>query len=162
MTLGVGLIFLAVAIILLAVSGVSAYSSSQTVSREQSAPGKVVDLVVRQSQGGVNSEGTRIAPQDYYYPKVEFALPDGTVKTVQLAEGSWPPAYEKGDQVTVRYDPTRPINARIQSSTGDLMMWFVPGITGFLGLIFLVVAALVLRGYQKEVKEAQALATTVS
>lgn len=79
----------------------------------------------------------------YFYPVVEFSLPGGTVKRVQLSEGSWPPAYEVGEQVTVRYNPDRPIEARIQPASGDLTQWLVPLITGSLGIIFLAVAGIV-------------------
>jgi len=70
-------------------------------------------------------------------------LPDGTRKTVQLAEGSWPPAYEIGEKVTILYDPEKPINARIQSSSSNILRWLVPGITGTLGVAFLLAAVIV-------------------
>lgn len=133
-------IFLFVAVIMLAVAVISAVSTSRAVAKEQNAPGQVVDMTVRKSQGGYDSQGTYQAPQDYYYPVVEFSLPDGTRKTVQLSEGSWPPAYEIGEQVTVLYDPGKPINARIQSTSSNIMMWLLPGITGTLGVVFLIVS----------------------
>jgi Ca2+/Na+ antiporter len=136
-------IFLIVAGITLTISTISAINSSRTVAREQKAPGEVVDLTVRKSQGGYDSEGTYQAPQDYYYPIVAFSLPDGTIKTVQLSEGSWPPAYEKGEQVTILYDPAKPINARIQSTTSDILLWLLPGITGVIGVGFLIAAGTV-------------------
>jgi hypothetical protein len=74
---------------------------------------------------------------------VEFSLPDGTSKTVQLSEGSWPPAYEKGEDVTILYDPEKPIHARIQSTASNIMKWLVPGITGVLGVSFLIAAVAV-------------------
>lgn len=133
-------IFLLVAIIMLTISVISAVGARRTVAREQEAPGVVVDMTLRTSQGGYDSEGTYQAPQDYYYPVVEFALPDGKIKTVQLSEGSWPPAYEVGEQVTVLYDPSKPINARIQSASSNILMWLVPGITGAVGVGFLIAA----------------------
>jgi hypothetical protein len=136
-------VFLIVALITLAIAVISAVSTSRAVAREQGAPGKVVDLTLRTSQGSYDSQGTYQAPQDYYYPVVEFSLPDGTRKTVQLSEGSWPPAYEKGEEVTIRYDPEKPINARIQSTSSTILMWLVPGITGFLGVAFLIAAVFV-------------------
>jgi hypothetical protein len=133
-------IFLFVAVIMLAISVISAVSTSRAVAKEQSAPGEVVDMIVRKSQGGYDSEGTYQAPQDYYYPVVAFSLPDGTRKTVQIGEGSWPPAYEVGEQVTVLYDPGKPINARIKSTSSDILMWLLPGITGTIGVVFLIVS----------------------
>lgn len=102
-----------------------------------------MDLVVRQSRGGYDSQGTYEPPQDYYYPIVEFSLPNGTRKTVQLSEGSWPAAYEKGEEVTILYDPDKPINARIQSTSSNILKWLVPGITGILGVSFLIAAVVV-------------------
>ena len=112
-------IFLLVAVITLAIAVISGISTARAVAKEQSASAQVVDLTLRTSRGGYDSQGTYQAPQDYYFPIVEFALPDGTRKIVQLAEGSWPPAYEIGEQVTVLYDPEKPINARIQSTSSN-------------------------------------------
>jgi len=136
-------IFLFVAGITLTIAIISTINISRRVAREQSAPGQVVDLTVQKSQGGYDSEGTYQAPQDYYYPIVEFALPDGTQKTVQLSEGSWPPAYEKGEPVTILYDPDKPIDARIQSGSSNILMWLLPGITGVVGVGFLIAAVTV-------------------
>ncbi|MGE5774771.1 MAG: DUF3592 domain-containing protein, partial [Chloroflexota bacterium] len=52
-------------------------------------------------------------------------------------EGSWPPSYEVGDEVTVRYDPEHPLEARIASLGSNALLWILPGITGILGLGFL-------------------------
>jgi len=148
-------IFLLVALLMLAIAVISGVSIARAVANEQSASGQVVDLTLRTSRGGYDSQGTYQAPQDYYYPVVEFALPDGTHKTVQLAEGSWPPAYEIGEKVTILYDPEKPINARIQSTTSNILKWLVPGITGTLGVAFLaaaVIAGWFLRPSSQEVK----------
>lgn len=134
-------IFGLVALITLTIAVISGISTSRSIAREQSAPGKVVDLILRTSPGGRDSQGTYTPPQDYYYPIVEFTLPDGTLKTVQLNEGSWPPAYEKGEAVTVLYDPDKPIHARIQSTSSNILLWLLPGITGVVGLGFLIAAA---------------------
>jgi len=133
-------IFALVAVITLTIAVISGISTSRAIARERSAPGQVVDMTMRKSQGGYDSQGTYQAPQDYYYPVVAFSLPDGTRKTVQLSEGSWPPAYEKGEQVTVLYDPDKPINARIQSPSSNILKWLVTSITGFLGVAFLIAA----------------------
>jgi Protein of unknown function (DUF3592) len=148
-------IFLLVAVITLSIAVISGVSTARAVAKEQSASGQVVDLTLRTSQGGYDSQGTYQAPQDYYYPVVEFALPDGTRKTVQLSMGSWPPAYEIGEQVTILYDPDKPINARIQSTSSNILKWLVPGITGTVGVAFLVAAMFVgwfLRPSSQEVK----------
>ena len=136
-------IFLLVAVITLAIAVISGVSTARAVAKEQRASGQVVELTLRTSRGGYDSQGTYQAPQDYYYPIVEFSLSDGTRKIVQLAEGSWPPAYEIGEKVTILYDPEKPINARIQSSSSNILRWLVPGITGTLGVAFLLAAVIV-------------------
>ena len=45
--------------------------------------------------------------------------------------------YEKGDEVTVLYDPDHPLDARIRSLDTMAMDWILPGITGILGVSFL-------------------------
>jgi uncharacterized membrane protein len=136
-------VFLLVAVITLAIAIISAVSTARAVEKEQSASGRVVDMVIRTSRGGYDSQGTYQAPQDYYYPVVDFTLPDGTRKTVQLSEGSWPPAYEKGEKVTILYDPEKPINARIQSTSSNILKWLLPGITSTVGVAFLMAAVFV-------------------
>lgn len=131
-------IFLIIAVISLTVAGVSAYFSAKTVSREQSAPGKVIALVERSSYDSETRETTTFS-----YPKVEFRLPDGSLRQVQLNEGSYPPDYQAGDAVTILYDPDQPNNARIKSASSTVLMWLLPGITGILGLAFLGAALMV-------------------
>jgi hypothetical protein len=72
-----------------------------------------------------------------YFPVVEFRAKDGKRRRVQLSEGSFPPAYEVGDEVTVLYEPEHPLEARIKSGGSTALMWILPGITGILGLAFL-------------------------
>ena len=86
----------------------------------------MVDLEVRRDQNG----------NEFYYPVVEFSLPDDSLTRVTSSEGSWPPAYEKGALVTVRYDPGPPLAARISSLSGNIGQWTVTIITGVLGLAF--------------------------
>ena len=62
---------------------------------------------------------------------------DGRRHTAHMTEGSSAPAHEVGDEVTVLYDPDRPLDARIQSFGSSALMWIWPGITGILGLAFL-------------------------
>lgn len=89
-------VFLAVGALMLAIALISTVSTVRSLAREASAPGQVVDMTVRQSR---DSETQTI--NEYYYPMVEFDLPDGTHKQVQLSEGSWPPEF-LGITLTVR------------------------------------------------------------
>jgi hypothetical protein len=125
-------IFLAVGALMLVIFAISASNALRTASREQSAQGRVIELVTRRDEYG----------NEYYYPVVEYYLQDGSLKRVQIPQGSWPAAYQPGDSVPVRYDPLRPLEARI-ASAGSADRWILPGVTGFLGVIFTVVALLV-------------------
>jgi hypothetical protein len=122
-------IFALIAVIMLAIAIVSGVSTLRSQAMEVGAPGQVVDVVMRRYQ---DPETQQI--DEIYYPVVEFGLPNGSLRTVQLSEGSWPAAYAKGDPVTVLYDPQQPNNARIQSSSSTLLAWILPGITGLVGL----------------------------
>jgi len=126
-------IFSGVAALMLMIALVSSFSAVSKMSREESAPGYVVDVVVQRAY--VN-EQDRIV-QEYYHPVVEFTASDGRRRSVQMSEGSSSPYYEAGDEVTVRYDPDHPLDARIKSAGSDALMWILPGITGMLGLAFL-------------------------
>jgi hypothetical protein len=88
----------------------------------------VVDLVVRKDSAG----------KEFYYPVVEFHLPDGSRQTVQLSEGNWPAAYAKGEPVLVAYDPEQPRQARINSIPSTASQWTLSIITGILGMAFVI------------------------
>ena len=120
-------VFLTVALLMLGIATASAIGIARSLSREQSAAGRVVDIVTRTDSVG----------RMFYYPVVEFYLLDETLQTVQLAGVSSAPAYSEGQQVTVLYDPERPLSARIASAGDALLLWIVPTITGVIGLAFL-------------------------
>jgi hypothetical protein len=124
-------IFLAVGVLMLVIAALATVSTLRTLSREVSAPGEVVDLVVRPSQ---DAETGRVT--DYTYPVVDFYLPDETHLRFELNEGSSPPSYEIGDQVTILYDPDHPRQARIKSFSSTILMWILPAITGLVGVVF--------------------------
>jgi hypothetical protein len=73
---------------------------------------------------------------DYYFPVVRFTASDGKTHEVQMSEGSSSQEYEAGNEVTVLYDPARPLDARIKSVGSSALMWILPGITGILGVCF--------------------------
>lgn len=124
--------FTAIAVIMLLVAAFSTFSNIQKIGKEESAPGRVVDVVVRREL--VNEENDIV--RDFYYPVIEFTANDGRRRTVQLNEGSDSPYYEKGDEVTVAYDPEHPLDARIKSASSSALMWVLPSITGILGIAF--------------------------
>jgi hypothetical protein len=125
-------IFGGVAALMLLSAGIFTVSNLAKTARELSAPGVVVEVVIKRDY---DNEQERVV-NAYYYPVVQFTAQDGRQRNVQMAEGSDPPAYETGDAVTVRYDPAQPLEARIDSLGSTMLMWLVPGITGLLGLAF--------------------------
>ena len=124
--------FSAIAVIMLLVSAMSIFSNVQKLGREESAPGRVVDVAVERV---VVNEQERIV-RDFYFPVIEFIPIDGRKRTVQVSEGSDAPFYEEGDEITVAYDPEHPLDARIKSADSSALMWVLPSITGILGIAF--------------------------
>lgn len=104
------------------------------MQREMRAPGVVAEVVSRKDSAG----------NEAFYPRVEYSLPDGTTKSVQLTEGTWPAAHERGDAVTIVYDREQPDHARIDSTSGSAARWIMPTITGVLGVVFAAVGLLAL------------------
>jgi hypothetical protein len=127
-------IFAAIAILMFAIAGISAFMVVRTLDSEAHAPGRVVGLAERYDQAG----------NVFYYPVVTFSLPDERQLEVQLAEGTWPAAYAVGDPVQIAYDPAQPRNARIDSPSNTFNYWIVPIITGVLGIAFAGATALAL------------------
>ena len=125
--------FTGVAVLMLLIAGISSFSAVSRMSREESASGRVVEIIERREY--VNEEDRVV--QDYYYPVVEYVSADGRPHTVHMTEGSSAPSHEVGDEVTVLYDPEHPLDARIKSFGSYALMWILPGITGILGLGFL-------------------------
>jgi hypothetical protein len=139
-------VFAGVAVLMLVVAAATGYATARALAREQTAAGRVVELTPRTVSVPVETDDPnrkRYVDREYFYPVVEFDLPDGTRKRVQTAEGSWPPAYEAGQAVTVRYDRENPLVARIES--GSLLHWTWTLITGGLGLAFTVATAIIYR-----------------
>ena len=132
-------IFTGVSVLMLSIAGISSLSAISKISREASAPGLVVDMIERREY--VNEQDRVV--REYYYPVIEYVSNDGKGHTVQLTEGSQTPSYEIGDEVTVLYDPEHPLDARIDSFGSSALIWVLPGITGVLGVAFLVAVLVV-------------------
>jgi len=124
--------FTGIAVVMILVTLISSFLNIQKISKEESASGRVVDVVVRREL--VNEKNDIV--RDFYYPVIEFTANDGRRRSVQISEGSGSPYYEKGNEITVRYDPEHPLDARIKSASSNMLMWVLPGITGILGIAF--------------------------
>ncbi len=120
-------VFLAVTVVMFALAALFAVNNGLALSREETLPGQVVDIVIRQA-----ADGTL-----FYRPVVAFERPAGARRTLQLAEESTDPAYQVDDAVTLAYDPARPEAARIKTAASTASRWILPGILGILGLAFL-------------------------
>jgi hypothetical protein len=125
-------IFLGVAVLMLVIATITSISTGFTLANQQRARGHVTALVTRTDADG----------DLFYYPVVRFVLPDGSRQTVQTTEGSWPPAYQVDESVTIVYDPEHSDQARIDSFAGALSLWIVPLVTGILGVAFLLATLL--------------------
>jgi hypothetical protein len=119
-------VFLGVAILMLGIAAFAGWGTMQALSREVKAPGQVVDMVARRGQSG-----------SFFYPVIEITLSDGSKQRVPISEGSWPPAYQKGEQVVIAYDPNRPNSVRISTFSNTLGQFTLSIITGILGVAFL-------------------------
>ena len=144
------LLFLSIAILLLVISAFSTVDAIRSMGKEQSLPGQVVSMIERRSSNGnmvetINSDPNRRSSDGniYYYPEVEVTFPDETTKRLQLGQGSWPPAYEVGQPVTVLYNAEHPGDSSIESSDRTILKFLPAMITGFIGLGFLGASLLV-------------------
>ena len=92
------------------------------------AVGTVVDLERAATGNGKAS----------YYPVVTYRDAQGAGHRFTGTIGSNPPAYRRGEEVAVRYDPAAPEEAVIDSWSARLLG---PGLTGGMGLLLLWISA---------------------
>jgi hypothetical protein len=142
----VSTVFLCVGIVLLLASAITFWYTRQSVAAEVSVEGVVVSNVIRQHTTKA-SNSSRETTQDYYHAVVEFPLADGTRKTVEMADGNWPKAYDEGEKVTVRYDPQKPLKARLGG--GGPLDFLATLITGFMGAVFTTIAIGIKRAFAR-------------
>jgi hypothetical protein len=126
------LVFLGIAVLMLVVAVLTGRSTQQKLAREQPALAQVTSMTERKDSQG----------NSFFYPVVAFDVPDGGRYNAQLSEGSWPPQHRVGDLVTVLYDTSNPLDARIQSGGGTAALWTWTLVTGILGVGFLLAAVL--------------------
>lgn len=119
-------LFIGIGALMLLIAAVSAFFTIRNLTREETAPGVVVDQGIRR-----NSEG-----DSYSYPLVEVYVPGHPPQTIELPYGTWPPAYEEGEEVTVMYIPDQPGHFRIRSFSSTVNLWMLAMITGVVGLGF--------------------------
>ncbi|HYC79252.1 MAG TPA: DUF3592 domain-containing protein [Planctomycetota bacterium] len=90
----------------------------------------------------VGMEVSRATKYASYRPIVAYRTTDGVSRTWTAAVGTSPPSYERGERVTVLYEPSDPGDAMI----GDgLQLWFGPAFAAVVGLVLVGFAALLRR-----------------
>lgn len=92
------------------------------VASAEVADGKVVELNYQSSSDG-----------GAYYPVVRFKPVGGVEIEFESGLGSSPASYDRGESVSVLYDPSDPDNAEINSF---MALWFAPIVVGFMGTVF--------------------------
>jgi hypothetical protein len=122
----VGVLFVLIGIAVLISGAVAAVKEARKSGRGVAATGTVVELVKRVFNPG--SAGV-------YCPVVDFSTATGQIVRFQSDFGTMPASHQVGQSVAVRYDPTDPQKAEVDSATAN---WFVPGCTIAMGLMFLV------------------------
>jgi hypothetical protein len=125
---GIGSIFAVIGIIF----GLNTHSFVATAI---SAQGTIIDLVLRSS---TDSEGYS---SSVYHPVVKFTDRSGEPTVFEANAGSNPPAFSKGQQVEVLYNPQKPNSAMINSR---FELWFFPIIFTSLGFTFTLIGGIVL------------------
>lgn len=93
------------------------------------ADGVVTDLIYRRGSRGKGST---------YVPEVQFTAPDGNVVRFTATTGSNPAAYDRGEHVSVMFQPNHPQGARIDSFGEN---WFGVLVLGSMGLFFTLFGA---------------------
>ena len=99
------------------------FSQQRKMESRLAATGTVVELTSRITASG---RSTIICPV------VEFAIPSGEKIRFTSDFGSRPAGHQVGQSVNVRYDPTDPQKAEIESG---MTTWLVPAILAFMGAI---------------------------
>lgn len=133
----VGAVFSFVGILLLGISAAIYFYVSRGRADEITVGGTVVRNELRHHAVDRSSSETPQGSSDLYHAVVEFTLPDGTSKTVEMQEGRWPKAYEEGQSVEVRVNPQEPLAGHIRGSA--FLDYLGAIITGALGAIFATV-----------------------
>src|ERR1700687_621063 len=135
----VGVVFVIIGVSVLIAGGVALLKQARKSGSGLEATRRVVDLVSRVFNAG--SAGV-------YCPVVECTTANGQRVRFESQFGTMPAAHRVGQSIAVRYDPSDPQKAEVDSATAN---WFAPGCMiamglGFLGMgiVFLVIGIVVL------------------
>jgi hypothetical protein len=133
-------IFFAIAAGLFVGSAYFAMSGNLLAAKGGQAPGYVIDMVKLPDSS--RSRLKRSRDKGGYRPIVRFTDNDGRMRQFESVVANKPPAYAKGERVTVIYDPADPSDAMIDSFQerylGSLTMGLFGTVMALFGLAFLV------------------------
>jgi hypothetical protein len=102
------------------------YSSTASfLERAETAQGTVIELMRSRSSDSTS-----------YYPVVQFTAASGREIEFQSSSGSNPPSYNRGEQVSVFYEPSNPDDAMID---GFFSLWGAALIVGGIGSVFALI-----------------------
>jgi type VI protein secretion system component VasK len=124
----IGCVFGIVAVILTTVCYFIYSHNHKLLARADRAAGTVVEL--RRSGG-----------DSTYRPVVSFRTAQGQAVTFVTSWGTNPPAYRRGDQVTVLYEAAAPEAAQIESF---LSFWMGTLILAFMATVFALLSAVLM------------------
>jgi len=120
-----GFTFGGIGVVLLIATLLVVDHTNRFMKRSQTASGVVTDLRIGSSSGSSTSRA--------HHPVVRYTPDGGEAVEFVSNFGSSPPRYEKGEGVTVRYDPNSPYRARIDGFWGT---WFPTVLLGALTAAF--------------------------
>ncbi len=123
-------VFFAIGIGLAGVAGYLAIHQRQALAQASRADGTVVDL-----EEGPSMSGGSVRSRAMYYPVVEYTTATGERVRFRGATASRPPAFDRGEAVTVLYEPSQPEKAKINALSE---LWFIPLVSGGIGTLFIL------------------------
>ena len=122
----------AITLVLGVVCAVVVLHTRSFLADSSSASGRVIGLVSRQSCDH-DDDNREENCTTVYAPRVQFTTGDGRQVVFVSGSASSPPSYTEGDPVDVRYRPSDPSDAKIDSVTG---VWLAAMVTGGLTVFF--------------------------
>lgn len=125
--------FVSMGLIFCAIASYWAWETLDFMRTAKMTEGRVDRFETRSSTRGEGRDARRMTT---YAPVFTFRDARGRDYTVTSSTGQNRAAYERGEEVTVLYDPADPERARIHSFT---QMWLLPTIFGSAGVAFLIV-----------------------
>ncbi|WP_120498677.1 DUF3592 domain-containing protein [Kiloniella sp. EL199] len=121
-------IFIGVGLIALLSMGAWSYMTFQFIDTAHSAQGTVTNLIRYRSSSSSSTSNSYV-----YRPEVVFQTLTGEKITFQSSTGANPPAYSRGETISILYAPQAPQDAKINDT---LSLWFGHIILGIVGFIF--------------------------